>query len=153
MWKLKTSLLFLVVLGFGCSGNSDPKLTALSGTVTFAGSPIVYGTLEFIPDHEANHKGPSGNAQIHNGKFNTAEGGRGVHAGPHVVRITAFDSVPAEAPPDETVPFKATPPLFVGYAMKMDLKEGVMDIQVPDKAKGFDMYKAGRPMGPRPGDP
>jgi hypothetical protein len=153
MWKLQTSLLSLLVLGFGCSRSSDVKLTDLSGSATFAGSPIVYGTLEFIPDHEANHKGPSGNAQIHDGKYNTAEGGRGISPGPHVVRITAFDSIPAEAPADETVPFKATPPLFVGYAIKMDLQGGVADITVPDKAKGFDMYKAGRPSAPRPGDP
>ena len=109
----------------GC-GDDGPKRHRLSGAVTFDGQPIAYGDVLFTPDGAKKNSGPQGIAQIRDGKYDTAlEGGKGVGAGPMVVRVTGFDrqggkllcevELPADLPAadakhDIDVPKQAAPP-------------------------------------------
>lgn len=119
----------------GCGGGAEDRLN-FSGKATFEGQPIVYGTVTFLPDEGAGHKGPTGTATIVNGEYDTSkEGSQGVLPGAHVLRITAYPA-PLNPSTDETVPTKQVEPLFVNYEMKADLKEETFDITVPAEARG-----------------
>ena len=133
-------LLFLM----GC-GSGDIPLTDVSGKATFAGQPIVFGQIEFVPDSAQKHTGPAGSATISNGAFNTAEGGSGISPGPHLVRITGYDTVPPATSEDETATTQGTPPLFVGYTIEMDVPGGEVTIDVAESAKGFNLYSGQQP--------
>jgi hypothetical protein len=135
----------LLVFVAGCSGASDIKLVDQSGKVTFAGQPVVYGSIEFVPDTEKEHKGPAGFAEIIEGSYDTRKGGRGVVSGPHKVRVTAYDENPPPANPDETVPSTAKPPIFAGYTLDAELTGGQKDFDIPESAKGFDIFKSAVP--------
>lgn len=141
-----------VVLLAGCGGGSDVELTDLSGKVTFAGKPVVYGQIEFIPDSGKGHQGPAGSAEIVDGAYDTSASGRGIVPGPHLVRITAYEARPAAASEDETAPSSAKPPIFAGFTLEQELKETSKDFDVPETARGFDLLKSA-PAGPRRGDP
>lgn len=142
-----------VLLLSGCGGSGD-QLSNLSGKATFAGKPIAFGQIEFIPDAGKDHKGPAGSAEIVDGAFDTSRGGQGIVPGPHEVRITAYEERPAPANPDETVPSTSKPPLFVGYVLREDLKAGNKDFDVPESARGFDPFKGAGQVGqPGPGAP
>lgn len=122
----------------GCGRGDGVKRTDISGSATFAGSPIVYGTIEFIPDEKKGNSGPTGAAEIINGKYNTKEkGGRGVVKGPHHVRITAYSEAP-KPNNDETKVVPQPEPLFVGYLLEADLGSPTQDFNVPEGAKGFN---------------
>lgn len=123
----------------GC-GSGEVPLTNLSGTANFAGKPIVFGQVEFVPDAAKQHTGPAGSAVISNGTFSTAETGTGISPGPHLVRITAYENVPPAASEDETAVVDGPPPLFVGYTVEMDLQNSELNIDVPEDAKGFNLY-------------
>ncbi len=146
------SLLALSSLLQGC-GSGAPEFHQLAGQATFDGQPIVYGTIEFIPDGAKGHQGPAGSADIVDGAYDTAAaGGQGLSKGPHIARITIF---PEKLPPtneDETVVTKAISPIAVGFPLEVDVTGPTLDLTVPKSAKGFDMYKPGRSSGPRPGD-
>lgn len=129
----------------GCAG-SELALENLHGKATFAGDPIVYGSIEFVPDSEKGHKGPAGAAEIVEGTYDTRKGGRGVVSGPHKVRITAYQEKPPPDHQDETVPSTAKPPLFAGYTIEAELSGGQKDFDVPESAKGFDIYKSAAPQ-------
>lgn len=144
-------LLTLALVGCGSGG---PEFHQLKGNVTFDGKPVVYGTIDFVPDTAKGHSGPAGNADIVEGVYDTtAAGGKGLSTGPHIARVTVF---PEKLPPtnaDETVVTKGPTPIAVGFPVEVNVEGATLDIAVPAKAKGFDMYKSGRAAGPRPGDP
>jgi hypothetical protein len=129
----------------GCGGD-DAGRHDISGTAAFDGKPIVYGHLEFIPDRAQENEGPAGYATITDGKFNTADGGRGVVEGPHQVRVTAYESRPAAdaATADEIAQSEADQPqpLFSGYTLSADLSEATHEFNVPADAAGFDLFKS-----------
>lgn len=135
----------MALLAGGCGGDELEKLD-LSGTATFGGEPIVYGTMTFTPDRSQGHKGgPQGYTEIVNGKYDTAANGEGVVPGPHSVRVTAYPEPLPEPPPDaardESLPPPSGPePLFVGYTIELDLQEPKQDIVIPAEAEGFDLY-------------
>jgi hypothetical protein len=131
----------------GCGG-SDIELTDLSGKVTFAGQPVVYGQIEFVPDSGKGHQGPAGTAEIVDGSYSTRSTGRGVLPGPHLVRITAYEERPVAASDDETAPSSSKPPIFSGFTLEKELKEKSQDFDVPETARGFDLFKS-RPAAPR----
>ena len=116
-------------------------LEDLSGTATFGGKPIAYGQINFVPDTAKNHSGPAGTAEIIDGHYDTALGGKGVVPGPHLVRISAYEERPSESGDNELLPSTAKPPLFSGYPLEMELSGGTQDFEVPPSAKGFDMFK------------
>jgi hypothetical protein len=117
----------------GCGG-SDIELTDLSGKVTFAGQPVVYGQIEFVPDSGKGHQGPAGTAEIVDGSYST--------------RITAYEERPVAASDDETAPSSSKPPIFSGFTLEKELKEKSQDFDVPETARGFDLFKS-RPAAPR----
>jgi hypothetical protein len=121
-------LAFGVLFAVGC-GDSGPRRYDLSGTVTFDGKPIPAGSIVFQPDTTAGNSGPQGTAEIRDGKYDTAQGGKGVVGGPHVVRVRGLD----RAATSEDDPVQE---LFPEYELKQDLpkESGTVDIQVPAEA-------------------
>lgn len=137
VWIFGLSLLCLS----GCGGGGV-KLQPISGKVTLAGKPVGYGTIEFVPDAAKGNKGPAGSAEIVNGEYNTRNAnGKGVIEGAHLVRITGYNQKPVGSE-DETVPSKAEPPLFIGYTVNVDKLTSPQDFDVPESARGFDLYKS-----------
>jgi hypothetical protein len=137
----------------GC-GDKAPEADQVSGKVTFDGQPVVYGSIEFIPDAAKGHKGPAGSAEIVDGQYDTSTaGGKGLSKGPHVARVTIFPAKLPETNLDDSVLTKAPTPIAVGFPMNVDISGPTLDVAVPASAKGFDMFKAGKTSGPRAGDP
>lgn len=142
------SAVFLAAAGCG----SELKLQHVTGKATFAGKPIPYGTIEFIPDNARGNKGPPGTAEIVDGAFSTRrENGRGVVAGPHTVRISAYEEKPVNST-DETAVSTAKPPLFIGYTVAVDGFLAEHNFDVPESAKGTHLYK-NTPNRPKANDP
>ncbi len=141
---MRCLVMFLVgtssCMASGCGG-SGLKLQQVSGKATFAGKPIAYGTIDFVPDTARDTKGPAGAAEIINGEFDTRkQNGRGVIAGPHIVRITGYAEKPVGSA-DETVASTSKPPLFIGYTVNVDGFLAQQDFDVPESARGFDIFK------------
>ncbi len=112
----------LLLAAAGCS-SSDGR-TALSGTVTYAGKPVVYGTVMFEPDAAKGHTGPQGAGEIHDGRFVTNPG-YGPVAGPHVVRVTGWDVRPG----DGMLP----PPVVANWTTTIEISTGggTFDFAIP----------------------
>lgn len=140
-WTCASSVVFSLLVS-GCGGG-DIKLEHVAGNATFAGQPIVFGLIEFIPDKQAEHAGPAGAAEIVDGKFDTAQDGTGIAPGPHLVRITAYEERPNPGTGDETQVVANKPPIFVGYTIEASVGAGNRDFDVPADAKGFDLMKEG----------
>jgi hypothetical protein len=139
-----------VLASSGCGGGM--KLQQVTGKATFAGKPIAYGMIEFIPDATRGNKGPAGAAEIINGEFSTRkQNGRGVIQGPHTVRITGYEEKPVGST-DETVATTSKPPLFIGYTVNVDGFLAEQNFDVPESAKGTDIYKP-KVNQPKPNDP
>jgi len=81
----------------GCE--KEEKLFEVSGTVTYDGKPVPMGAIHFDPDASKGGTGQSGFANIHDGKFDTAEKGKGIRGGAYIVRINAFDGKTAGESP------------------------------------------------------
>lgn len=126
----------------GCGDSSDIERQDLSGQATFGGKPITYGAIQFVPDTARQHEGPAGSATIVNGAYDTAAGGSGVLPGPHLVRITAYDAPPGPGSEDELNPTEGPPPLFTGYTIEADVQGPTQDFDVPESARGFDVFQA-----------
>lgn len=77
----------------GCAEDGPPRYD-VSGMVSFNGEPVPRGTIVFEPDTKKGNKGPQGFADIKDGHFNTADGGKGTVGGPHIARIAGFDGKP-----------------------------------------------------------
>lgn len=134
-------LLNSLVLGCGQSGVSQAPI---SGDVTFAGQPIVFGTIQIIPDKSKGHTGPAANLDIVNGHFEGRGSGKGIVAGPHVLLVTAYGEVPPDPPADESANVVIPPgpePLFVKYKIEADLKGGVQRFEIPETARGFGLTR------------
>ena len=142
IWKCSPLAVVLsAVLMVGCGG-SGMKLKEVSGKATFAGKPIAYGLIEFHPNDAKKHSGPAGSAEIVNGHYDTRKAGRGVAAGPHLVRITGYEERPAPGSADETIVTVGKPPLFAGYTIEAEVPAGAhQDFDVPETARGFDLLK------------
>ncbi len=139
-----TISLSLAIFCCGCGGGSDIERMDVSGTASFAGQPIVYGTIEFVPDTAKGHSGPAGSADIIDGKYDTAKNGQAIVKGPHQVRVTAYpEPLPQTEPVDDT-PISGPEPLFVGYALELDLQTSEQNIEVPASAKGFRLSGQGQ---------
>lgn len=132
--------LVLALVLTGCGGDTGPKLTHVTGKVTLNGAPVPYGSIEFVPDPAKGGKGPAGAAEIINGEFSTKKpNGRGVIAGAHLVRITGYQSKPVVSE-DETKP-STVEPLFTGYTVNVDSLPAEKNFDLPEAARGFDLYK------------
>ena len=133
------------LLTAGCGSGDSIKLTDVSGKATFQGAPIAYGQIQFVPDANAQHEAPAGLAEIVDGAYNTAQGGKGIIPGRYDIRVTAYPSRPVVAATEVTEDVAAEPsvkPLFVGYTLNADIQSAQHDIDVPAEAAGFNLFEA-----------
>lgn len=136
-------VLMMIGLVSGC-GRTEVSRTGVSGDVTFAGEPVVFGTIQIVPDKSKGHTGPAASLDIVNGHFEGSGSGKGIVAGPHVLMVTAYDGVPPDPPADESQPVSdlAGPkPLFVKYKIEANLKGGSEKIEIPESARGYGIVK------------
>lgn len=143
--RFATMLLCGLMLGCGNDGTQH-----LSGTVTFQGKPVPAGKIYFLPDSSKNNTGPSGWADIKDGRYDTsAAGGSGVITGPMVVAIEGIDPrPPAGADPSGEI---TTTVLFPRYETTIDLssEDVTKDFEVPaEAAKGSPQSQAPVYTGP-----
>jgi hypothetical protein len=104
------------------------KLYDVSGTITHNGKSIPKGLIFFDPDSTKGTTGTTGFANIKDGKFDTADHGKGIRGGSYVIRVSGFDGKEAnEAPFGQS--------LFPEYQEKRDLpkENSKLDITVPGK--------------------
>ncbi len=131
---LAMSVLFTVS---GCGGSSL-KLLDLHGKVTFAGTPVKYGVIEFVADSNEGQSGPAGSAEIVDGTYSTSQTGRGVVPGAYLVRITALEERPQPGSEDETQVTESKPPIVDGYEVPAKLEKSENNFDVPESARGFN---------------
>ena len=126
-----------VVLIGGCG--TGPSRYDVSGTVTYGGEPVPAGRVLFTPDSSRGGSGPAGTATIVDGRYDTAESGRGHTGGPIIVQVDGYGSsspAGAASPADagEESPSRGEM-LFLGHQVSADLPEqdSTFDIDVPAK--------------------
>ncbi|MCI0639406.1 MAG: hypothetical protein L0Y70_10045 [Gemmataceae bacterium] len=106
-----TGLAIVLVAGCGGSSTGPGGRLAISGTVTYKGSPIQSGSIEFVP-----HPGvkTSGGDMITNGRFRIPAD-KGLEPGVYTVKISALDTpratdepggLPGKDPVKDTIPAK-----------------------------------------------
>ena len=84
-WAASCFLLSLAAHA-GC-GPAEEKLYRVSGVVTHDGKPIPKGNIFFDPQAG----GPQAYASIVDGKYDTAEEGKGVRGGAYDIRVNGYD--------------------------------------------------------------
>ncbi len=120
----------------GAAGCGGQKLEDVAGTVTYDGKPLPAGVVWFDPVGSHGMETPQGYGTVRDGRFDTADGGRGVRAGPYLVRIEGFDGKPAGE-------FPLGKPLFTDFQEKRDLPPGRVELE-------FAVPKAGKGGPPKP---
>ena len=127
-WLLAVCAL-AVIAASGCQDEGPPRYH-VSGTVTLKGEPVPIGSIIFQPDPTAGNSGPSGNATIQDGKFDTREAGVPTTGGSQIVTIEAFDGKVVNP---EYAPYGTS--LRVGYQEKHVLpeKDAVLDIELTER--------------------
>src|SRR5581483_2189429 len=89
--KKRISLIAMLVVALGCSGQPGPKLAKVTGTVKLDGVPVEGAGLEFIADAGGVAYGKSGAGGQYYMSFGSSR--TGAIVGRNVVRITAGDRV------------------------------------------------------------
>ena len=85
-------LMLIVAFTAGC--NPTPKVSQISGTVTFKGQPVPAGYVTFTPDVAAGTLGQVVGFQIKDGKYDSkANTPPGLPPGSYKIRIGGFDGV------------------------------------------------------------
>jgi hypothetical protein len=123
--RLAAAVAFLTTATLlGCASGENSY--DVSGTVTYDGKPVPKGLIFFDPDGP----GKQGYATIQDGRYNTAETGKGIGGGKYAVRINGFDG---KAGPDAAL----GQGLFPEHIERKDLPAApsVCDIAVPVKKK------------------
>jgi len=135
-WQWLVCLVGVVVLS-GCGDAPDgPARYEVSGAVNYKSRPVPRGSILFEPDTSAGGSGPQGYAEIHDGKFSTsAVGGKGVSAGPHIVRIEGF-KLESEALADSSGE-NIVPMLFEEYktTVRLPAENSTQNFDVPATTK------------------
>jgi hypothetical protein len=100
MIRSAAAALCFSVAALAVAGCADGEKTYdVTGTVTHDGKPVAKGLIFFDPDATKKATGPQGFANITDGKFTTADKGKGVRGGAYTIRINGFDGKEApEAP-------------------------------------------------------
>lgn len=142
---MRAIFLLMLMISFsaaGC-GPSGPTVYRRSGTVTFDGKPVPLGKVYFEPDVPAGGSGPTGFADIRDGKYDTSDTGKGSAGGPTIVRVSGYSDQNKDAISGYGKP------LFVEYQTKSDLpsERSEFNIEVPaSAAKGLPKKTA--PLDP-----
>ena len=117
---------WMAFVSCGLAGCSRPNgRHTVSGTVTFDGKPVPEGVVAIEPDAAAGNRGPRAEAEIRNGRFQTAPS-KGAIAGPVIIEAWGADGVETKESPIGVV-------LFHNYRLKMTLpeKSSTLEIVVP----------------------
>jgi hypothetical protein len=113
--KLRLGQVTLVVVAMaatGCGGSNGPVRHDVTGTVTYEGKPIESGVVVFDPDASKQNKGPQAFARVIQGQFSTADSGKGMVGGPHVLTISGMVG------PDPKKPGNI---LYIDHKLELDL--------------------------------
>jgi hypothetical protein len=78
-----------LLITLGC--DRGPKLYRVHGAATANGQPIPAGMIYFDPEAGRKEPGVQGFAYIKDGKYDTADEGRGVSGGKYLARIQGHD--------------------------------------------------------------
>lgn len=115
----------ILFLCAGCGGNNRQGMT---GRVTYDGQPLTYGQIQFDPDTSKGHSGPQGAGEIRDGQYRTNPN-YGPTPGPHVVRITGWNTSPDQG--------MLGPPVVSEYEMRVEIpgSGGTLDFEIPRKQK------------------
>ena len=104
--SMRCATVAVVLLGLAaCGCGSGPSgRYAVSGTVSFKGQPLEYGTIEFVPATKeiTSFQG----APITDGKF-SIPADKGLMPGKYMVRVSSAEKT---AQPSESIPGVAPPP-------------------------------------------
>jgi hypothetical protein len=107
----------------GC-GSGDGTGVAISGKVSFDGSPLSDGSISFIPIEGTS--GPSVGSDIRNGSF-SIDRGTGPRPGKYRVEISAYeDTTPASQKSLNKQLFGRSPESFGGDAAKPMLRRNII---------------------------
>ncbi len=95
----------------GCGAKDAVNRQAIAGKVTFHGSPLDAGSIQFMPEKEQDGFAMASGATITNGEYSIPQE-RGLPAGVYKVMISSAGSVPASdaqpgeiaAPMEERIP-------------------------------------------------
>ncbi|QDU10435.1 hypothetical protein [Gimesia aquarii] len=136
-----TMMIGLSFLFLSACGENGVERHEVSGTATFDGQPIVFGTIQFIPKLDNEKEAPTGSATIENGKYHTDEG-QGIVSGPHEIRVTAYPSKLVDSE-DETAEVETVEPIFVGYSLEASIEPPSFDVIVPAEAEGYNSANTG----------
>jgi len=129
MIRRATAALCFACAVFAVAGCGEGEKTYdVTGTVTHDGKPVAKGLIFFDPDAAKKTTGPQGFANIVDGKFTTADKGKGVRGGAYTVRINGFDG--KEAP---EAPFGQ--PLFPEFTDSRELPKANTELNVDVKTK------------------
>ncbi len=133
--RLLIAVSLAVLAGCGSGVDPGPQRYDVSGKVSFAGKPVKYGQILFVPDTAKGNQGPAGTATIVDGVYNTATAGKGAVGGAVVARLTGQDFDPAEAVANESGNRTV---LFRDYEVELEIPKQATtrDFDVPaDAAK------------------
>jgi len=111
--------LTMVTSGCGESLPPGPARAQVTGTVTFAGKPVPYGTITFVPEPGSGL--PVSGADIRNGKYEVTNHG-GVPVGKHRVEIHGWDSSPANLGPADVSDAAVKPLIPEKFNTQSELK-------------------------------
>jgi hypothetical protein len=121
-WRAAGPVVVLVTLAFvgGCGRRGGPPRYPVSGSVTYAGSPLASGRISFEPDTSQANQGPGGYGDIVNGSYETYRT-MGAVGGPHRVVIEGY----AGDTPEQR---QKRRPLFPPFITTVDLPTGKAEI-------------------------
>ena len=136
---LSLSAVWLCCSVLGCQGGSGNRFD-ISGTVTFQDKPVPAGMIYFSPDQTKHNDGPQGYAEIHNGRYDTRNTGRGTRGGPVHVHIEGFDGQRAEDQPFGRALF------FHDVDTELPRATATKDFQVPASAAKNVPKRKGPPI-------
>jgi len=111
----------------GC-GRTGPKTYRVRGTVTFNGSPVPAGRIDFMPDARRGNSAMAGFAKIVDGAYDTAAGGIGSAGGPMTVLVSGHEPVAGRP--------ERSRPLFLDHMTDADLPtaDSSFNVEVPASA-------------------
>lgn len=132
VWNILGALCAVAICAaaVGCGSNEGPERFDLSGSVQFAGKPVPMGSIEFVPDPDAENSGPAAYADIVDGRY-TTNAGKGIVGGAYVLTVVGYDGV-ATVDASEGANPRGTP-LFPPHEMRTDLPAGAgtFDVVIP----------------------
>lgn len=129
--------LLLVAFFVGCGKSEGNRVT---GMVAFDGKPVPAGKIYFTPDTSKGNSGPTGYADIVDGRYDTAaDSGKGTIHGAMIVAVEGIDPAAKPAGGGEGAEDVTSTVLFARYETTAEIADGesTLDIEVPaDAANG-----------------